>query len=196
VRVGLKQLFSQCDEIDVCEEVSNGGQVLEALRKSAYDLLLLDIAMPGINGLDLISRISLRYPSQRILIFSMHKETNMVSRALKAGAHGYISKDSEPNALIMAVRTVAGGGRFLDPSLGVQIVFDIDEANSPSSDSLTDREFGVLRMLVRGLKVSEIAEELSISNKTVSTHKNRIMKKLDVDNNAELIRYAIQNGLG
>jgi len=195
VRVGLKQLFGQYDDIDVCGEASDGGQVLELIRNGTYDLLLLDMEMPGITGLDLISRIKSRYPSQRILVLSMHSATSIASRALKAGAHGYISKITDPNTLVMAVRSVAGGGQFLDPAIGVKMVFDGEEDRSQSPVSLTDREFSILQMLVRGLKVGEIAGELSISNKTVSTHKVRLMKKLCVDSNAELIRYAMTNNL-
>jgi DNA-binding NarL/FixJ family response regulator len=196
VRVGLKQLFSLYDDIEVGGEAADGGQVLDALRQDTYDLLLLDMTMRGVTGLDLIARIKSRHPDQRILILSMHTETNVASRAIKAGAHGYLSKDSDPNTLIMAIRTVAGGGRFLDPALGVQLVFDGEESGPVPAENLTDREFGIMQMLLRGLKVSEIANELSISNKTVSTHKIRLMKKLGVGNNAELVRYAMRNGLG
>ncbi len=195
VRVGLRQLIDQYDDMDIFCEVSDGGKVIESLRNESYDLLLLDMEMPGIKGCDLISRIKSRYPSQRILIFSMHRETNLITRVLKAGAHGYISKDSDPKTLIMAIRAVAEGGQFLDPVLGAQLVFDDSDSKNLAEETLTDREFCILQMLVRGHKVGEIARELSISNKTVSTHKNRLMKKLGVGNGADLVRYAMQNGL-
>ncbi len=199
VRDGLKQLFGLYPDIEVAAEASNGGQVLDALRESTFDLLLLDLSMPGISGLDLIARIRARYPEQRILILSMHTEPNVASRALKSGAHGYLSKDSDSDTLLSAIRKVAGGNRFLDPALGVQLAFGIEndgESDASTEAKLTDREYNIMQMLLRGMGVNEIARDLSISNKTVSTHKARLMKKLGVDSNAELVRYAMKHGLG
>lgn len=197
VRDGLKQLFGLYPDIEVAAEASDGGQVLDALREGTFDLLLLDMSMHGISGVNLISRIRSRYPAQRILVLSMHTEPNIASRALKSGAHGYLSKDSDSTILITAIRKVAAGNRFLDPALGVQLVFDVGaEEESPLEAKLTDREYGIMQMLLQGMGVNEIARELSISNKTVSTHKVKFMKKLGVNSNAELVRYAIKNGLG
>ena len=196
VRDGLKQLFALYHDIEVAAEAANGGEVLDTLRDGSFDLLLLDMSMQGISGLDLIARIKARHPTQRILVLSMHTESSIASRALKAGAHGYLSKDSDTAMLISAIRKVAAGGRFLDPTLGVQMAFDggSDTKATPET-SLTDREYTIMQMLLQGMGVNEIARELSISNKTVSTHKIRLMKKLKVESNAELVRYAIQNGL-
>jgi DNA-binding NarL/FixJ family response regulator len=196
VRDGLKQLFSLYNDIVVAAEASCGEEVLEALRNDIFDLVLLDMSMNGISGLELISRINTHYPKQPILILSMHAEPNIATRALKTGAHGYLSKDSDHTALVSAIRSVAGGGRFLDPALGVRLAFDSssEEGDDPALN-LSEREYSIMQMFVRGMGVNEIAHELSISNKTVSTHKVRLMKKLSVDNNAELVRYAVKHGL-
>lgn len=196
VRDGLKQLLALFDDVDVMEEAADGGQVLDALRKDKFDLLLMDMSMPGLSGLDLISRIKVHYPSQRILMLSMHTDPNLATRALKAGAHGYLSKDSDSATLIAAIRMVASGGHFLDPSMGVQMVVDVsDDGLSNPELELTDREYSILQMLLNGKGVNEIARDLCISNKTVSTHKMRLMKKLGVENTAELVRYSIKHGL-
>ncbi|MGD8912528.1 MAG: response regulator transcription factor [Candidatus Thiodiazotropha sp.] len=197
VRDGLKQLFNLYDDIHVAAEASSGGEVLEALRNDIFDLVLLDMSMNGVSGLELISHINTRYPKQRILILSMHAEPNIATSALKAGAHGYLSKDSDYSALVVAIRSVAGGGRFLDPALGVRLAFDSrSEESNDLALNLTEREYSIMQMFVQGMGVNEIAHELSISNKTVSTHKVRLMKKLSVDNNVELVRYAVKHGLG
>jgi DNA-binding NarL/FixJ family response regulator len=197
VRDGLKQLFELCEDIEVAAEASSGGQVLDALRVDAFDLLLLDMSMHGISGLELISRIRSRYPKQRILILTMHTEPNIASRALKSGADGYLSKDCDTATLLSAIRKVAIGGRFLDPTLGVELAFDVNNQEDATPEmKLTDREYNIMLMLLRGMGVNEIARELSISNKTVSTHKIRLMKKLGVDSNAELVRYGVKHGLG
>lgn len=196
VRDGLKQLFELQDDIVVAAEASSGGEVLDALREDKFDLLLLDMSMHGVSGVDLISRIHSRYPRQRILILSMHTEPNIASRALKTGAHGYLSKDCDTVTLLSAIRKVSAGGNFLDPALGVQMVFEVGSTEETDGEiKLTNREYGIMQMLLRGMGVNEIARELSISNKTVSTHKVRLMKKLGVDSNADLVRYAMKHGL-
>jgi DNA-binding NarL/FixJ family response regulator len=197
VRDGLKQLFELCDDIEVTAEASSGEQVLDALRVGSFDLLLLDMSMHGVSGIELISRIRSRYPKQRILILTMHTEPNIASRALKSGVDGYLSKDCDTATLLSAIRKVAAGERFLDPALGVQLAFDADSGSDATPEmKLTDREYNIMLMLLRGMGVNEIAHELSISNKTVSTHKVRLMKKLGVDSNADLVRYGLKHGLG
>ncbi len=196
VRDGLKQLLGLFEDVEVVAEAADGGQVLDTLRKDDFDLLLMDMSMPGISGLDLITRIKAHYPAQRILMLSMHTDPNLATRALKAGAHGYLSKDSDSATLVAAIRMVASGGHFLDPSMGVQMVVDMPKGGASNSElGLTDREYTILQMLLGGMGVNEIARDLCISNKTVSTHKMRLMKKLGVENTAELVRYGIRNGL-
>jgi DNA-binding NarL/FixJ family response regulator len=196
VRDGLKQLFQQCEDIEVVAEASDGEQVLNALQIDAFDLLLLDMSMQGVSGLELISRIRSLHPKQRILILTMHTEPNIASRALKSGAQGYLSKDCDTATLLSAIRKVTAGERFLDPILGVQMAFDVDNNSDATPEmKLSDREYSVMQMLLQGMGVNEIARELSISNKTVSTHKIRLMRKLGVDSNADLVRYALKHGL-
>lgn len=197
VREGLMQLFALFDDITVAAEASNGKQVLDALRDSEFDLVLLDMSMSGISGVDLIARIRAHHPLQPILILSMHSEPGVAARALKAGASGYLSKDSDSSTLIAAIRKVAAGGRFLDPAMGVQMAFEqgVHTEQAPAELQLTDREYHIMGMLVRGMGVNEIANELSLSNKTVSTHKMRLMKKMNIGSTADLVRYAISHGL-
>lgn len=196
VRDGLKQLFALFEDIKVVKEASNGGQVLEALRGDGFDMVLLDMSMSGISGIDLISRVHLQSPQLPILILSMHTEPGVATRALRAGASGYLSKDCDANTLVSAIRKVAAGGKFLDPSVGVQIACDTGQGEGGNMlEQLTDREYHIMGMLVRGMGVNEIAAELSLSNKTVSTHKMRLMKKLNIDNNADLVRYAMTHGI-
>lgn len=195
VRDGLKQLFALFDDIEVAKEAANGSQVLELLRSEDFNLLLLDMSMAGISGVDLISRVHLQVPELPILILSMHTEPGVATRALRAGASGYLSKDCDANTLVSAIRKVAAGGKFLDPAVGVQIACDNAQGDGGNMlEQLTDREYHIMGMLVRGMGVNEIAGALSLSNKTVSTHKMRLMKKLNIDNNADLVRYAMTHG--
>jgi DNA-binding NarL/FixJ family response regulator len=194
VREGLKQLFSLGTDISVVAEAVSGGEVLEAMRAGGIDLILLDLTMPGISGVNLISRLRARDDCPPILVLSMHNELQVARRALTEGASGYLTKDSDPKTLMSAIRKVASGGRFIDPGLAEQMAFDTGGDRKPH-ELLSDREYDIFRMLARGKGVNEIAEELSISNKTVSTHKARLMEKMNVQNNAELVRYALANGL-
>lgn len=196
VREGLKQLFSLYADISVAGEATNGADVLVNLRHTEVDLLLLDMTMPGISGAELITRIRAQDAKLPILVLSMHNEVQIARRALANGASGYLTKDSDPEILLAAVRKVAGGGRFIDPGLAEAMAFDNGKAETDDPHQLlSEREFQILRLLVGGKSVNDIADELSISNKTVSTHKTRLMQKLNVGNNAELVRYGIDNGL-
>lgn len=196
VRKGLAQLFSLVGDIQVVAEAHNGPQVLATLRDITVDLVLLDMTMPGLNGEELIARIRLQHPSQAILVLSMHDEAQIAQRALRAGAAGYLTKDSEPEVLLAAVRRVAAGGRFVDPDIAEQLIFQLGGVSSrPAHEALSSREFQILCLLARGVGVNEIAGGLAISNKTVSTHKARLMEKMGFSSNADLIRYAVSNGL-
>ncbi|MBI5005506.1 MAG: response regulator transcription factor [Nitrosomonadales bacterium] len=195
VREGLKQLLALSSVTLVGEAVS-GAQLLESLRKVTADLLLLDMTMPGISGVELIERVRAQDPRLPILVLSMHNEPQIARRALTAGASGYCTKDSDPEVLIEAIRKVASGGRFIDPVLAESMAFDTGQhAQYQPREVLSDREFNILRLLVQGKSVNEIAAELVISNKTVSTHKARLMQKLNLKNNAELVRYGVDHGL-
>ena len=196
VRSGLRQLLSLAPDISVGAEAVDGAQVLEGLRQQRPDLLLLDINMPGLSGPDLITRIRSHWPTLPILVLSMHNEPQVAARVLKAGAHGYVTKDSEMEVLLGAIRRVAGGGRYIVPELAEQLVFDRNtESDQPPHASLSDRELEVFRLLVQGKGVNEIADQLCISNKTVSTHKTRLMEKLNLHSTADLVRYALTHQL-
>lgn len=196
VREGLKQLFVLAADISVVGAATSGAEVLEALHHNAADLLLLDMTMPGISGIELISRVKAQNPSQKILVLSMHNEPQIARRALGAGAAGYLTKDSDPEVLLAAIRRVAAGGRYIDASLAEAMVFEApDDRQQAPHEQLSEREMQILKMLVRGDSVNEIASALIISNKTVSTHKSRLMQKLNLGNNAELVRYGVEHAL-
>lgn len=196
VRSGLKQVFSLAPDLEVIGEAINGNEVLAFLRQQVPDLLLLDINMPGLSGPDLIARVKAHWADLPILVLSMHNEVQIAARVLKAGANGYVTKDSEMDVLLGAIRRVAGGGKFIAPELAEKLVFDMSIASEkPAHMTLSDRELEVFRLLVAGKGVNDIAEQLCISNKTVSTHKTRLMEKLNLSGVAELMRYAMQHGL-
>jgi DNA-binding NarL/FixJ family response regulator len=195
VRRGLGQILTTCADLKVVGEAGSGAEVLAKLRTCQAELLLLDLSMPGVSGIDLVRRVHAEYPALPILVVSIHNETQVVSRALRAGAAGYVTKDSEPDVLMAAIRKLAAGGRFIDPKLVDAVVFATHGNDAPPHEILSDREFQVLQMLASGKSISEIANQFSLSAKTVSTHKMRLMQKLDLENNAALIRYALKHGL-
>ncbi len=190
VRGGLKQLFSLSLDIDVVAEADSSIELMHILKKTAVDLVLLDLNMPALGGVELIEQISQQYPNLKILILSMHNELQIVSRALKAGATGYITKDNDPETLLAAIRKLAAGGRYIDPRLAEKMAFEFERGVTVKPhEKLSAREFEILQLLASGKTVNEISNELSISNKTVSTYKARLFEKLQISNNAELIRY-------
>jgi len=190
VRGGLKHLFQLSLEIDVVAEADNSQQLLNLLKDNEVDLLLLDLNMPGCSGIELITHIRSHYPDLPILVLSMHNELQIVARALKAGASGYLTKDNEPEILLSAIRKVAAGGRFIDPKLVENLVFEFEGLDEKKPhEKLSEREFEVMKLLASGKSVNEIADALFISNKTVSTHKTHLLKKLHLNNITELVRY-------
>lgn len=196
VRGGLKQLLALDDGVTVAGEATNGQQVLEMLRAASFDLLLLDMTMPGISGIELITRIRAHDAKLPILVLSMRNEAQVARSAIKAGANGYLTKDNEPEMLLAAIRRTAAGKRFIDPLLAEEIVFESGgEGMAPAHELLSPREFHILGLLVRGKTVNDIAHELAISNKTVSTHKARLMRKMSIRSNADLVKYGIEHGL-
>ncbi|SIO47889.1 response regulator [Paraburkholderia phenazinium] len=195
VRGGLKQIIATTDDIVVTGEAAQGSEVVDKLRICEVDLLLLDMTMPGISGVDLIRRVRVEQPALPVLVLSIHNEAQVVSRALRAGATGYVTKDSDPDVLLAAIRKLAAGGRFIDPKLVDAIIFETHSGDAPPHEVLSDREFQVLQMLAAGTSINEIAETLALSAKTISTHKMRLMQKLGLANNAELILYTVRHGL-
>jgi len=196
VRGGLKQIFALVPDFEVVGVAVNGGEVLECLRHAPFDLLLLDLNMPGISGADLIQRVKAHRPDLPILVLSMHNEPQVAARMLKAGASGYITKDCEPDILLAAIRKVATNGKYIDPDLAEKMVFDVTSAaQRPAHSLLSERELEVFRLLTTGKGVNEIALQLAISNKTVSTHKVRLMEKMNLPSMADLMRYAMHHSL-
>ena len=196
VREGLKQLLSAAGDLAVLAEAQNGREVLERVRALDFDVLLLDMSMPGKSGIELIKQVHAEKPKLRILVLSMHEEEQYAVRAIKAGASGYLTKESASAQLVSAIRKVAGGGAFITDSVAQQLALGaMPQAEGPPHTALSDREFQVFRELVSGKAVSDIAAQLNLSVKTVSTHKARIMQKMNMSNPAELIRYAIHHRL-
>ncbi|WP_104903554.1 response regulator transcription factor [Pseudomonas sp. LH1G9] len=196
MREGLKQLFMLVADVQVVAEAESGTQVIELLRQVEIDLLLLDMNMPGISGEILIARLHTQYPELPILVLSMHNEIHIAQRALRAGALGYLTKDRDPETLLIAMRRVASGQRYLDPALAEQIALQSSGLKQQTYvESLSDREFQILRLLAHGMSVNQIAEQLVISNKTVSTHKTRLMEKMGFGSTADIVRFAMTLGI-
>ncbi|MEX3693287.1 response regulator [Paraburkholderia sp. BR14263] len=195
VRGGLRQILATTSDIVVTTEAGEGPEVIEKLRTSEIDLLLLDMKMPGLSGVDLIRRVRSDRPTLPVLVLSIYNEAQVASRALRAGATGYVTKDSDPQVLLAAIRKLADGGRFIDPKLVDPMVFEKYGVDAPPHEILSDREFQVLQMLSGGRTIKNIADACALSAKTISTHKMRLMQKLGLANNAELIRYAIRHRL-
>ncbi|HEX5311398.1 response regulator transcription factor [Aquabacterium sp.] len=195
VRGGIRQIMATTDDVQVVAEASSTDEALALVRAGNVDVLLLDISLPGLGGLELLKVLHAEMPSLPVLILSMHNEGQIVQRALKAGAQGYVTKDSEPNVLLTGVRKVAEGGKFIDPALVESVVFTSGETDAHPKAVLSEREYQILQMIVSGMPLGDIADNLHLSPKTVSTHKMRMMQKLGVTNNPDLVRCAIRHGM-
>ncbi len=195
-REGLKQILEDVPDMVVADDVSRGQEVLEKIAKNDYDILLLDIAMPGLDGLQTLKVLKGRKPEMRVLILSMYSEEQYAVRAIKAGAAGYITKGSASEELIDAIRKVSCGGRYISSSIVDKLLFDLEpEPQRLPHERLSDREFQILCMIARGKTVSEIALELCLSVKTVSTHRVHILEKMKMKSNAELMSYSLKQNL-
>ncbi len=196
VREGLKRILeAHCAEWQVAE-ASSAFQALEVMRTQAFDVVIVDLSMPGMSGLDLIRRIHSDFPAMAVLVLSMHAEEQYALRSFKAGANGYVTKDSAAEELVAAVRKVAAGGAYVTTSLAERVVQQLNgNVKVPLHAQLSDRELEVLRRLVAGHRLTDIAEELHLSVKTVSTHKTRIQDKLGLPGLAALVRYGVENEL-
>jgi DNA-binding NarL/FixJ family response regulator len=196
VREGLKQILLRAEDFEIGGEASNGHEVLDKVRNSAWDLLLLDMSMPGRSGIELIKLIKAERPQLPILVLTMHAEKQYAVRAFKAGAAGYLTKESAPLELVSAARKVASGGIYVSPVTAEYMAVSIGQPQqSLPHQRLSDREFEVFRMIVGGSSISDIAERLTLSVKTVSTHKTRILQKMQMQSQTELIHYAIKHNL-
>ncbi|HJV96222.1 MAG TPA: response regulator transcription factor [Albitalea sp.] len=196
VREGLKRILDATGEAWQVAEASSSFQALECLRREGADMAIVDLSMPGMNGLDLIRRIKSEFPQVKVLVLSMHAEEQYALRSFKAGANGYVTKDSAAAELVIAVHKVAAGGAYVTASLAERVVQQVSgHANAPRHAQLSDRELEVLRRIVSGQRLTDIADALHLSVKTVSTHKSRILDKLQLPNMAALIRYGLEHQL-
>ena len=196
VREGLKRIVSDVADFTVAGEAADGTQVLQIVRSLEFDVLVLDLSMPGRSGMELIKLVKAEQPRLRILVLSMHQEMQYAVRAIKSGASGYLTKESAPAQLEQAIRKIAAGGAYISAEVAEQLALGaMPGSTALPHESLSDREFEVFRMLVAGEGVSEIAGKLNLSVKTVSTHKANLMQKLGLSNATELVRYALKHGL-
>jgi len=196
VRKGLKEIIEEIPDMMVGDEASNGREALEKVRKSDFDIVLLDISMPGRSGLDILKELKSEKPDLSVLILSIHSEEQYAVRVLKAGASGYLTKESAPDELIAAIRKASTGRKYISSSLGEKLALYLEiDAEKPLHETLSDREYEVMRMIASGKTITEIAEKLFLSVKTISTYRSRILEKMRMKSNAELIRYALKNRL-
>jgi len=196
VRKGLKEIIEVTPDMMVGDEASNGQEALEKVRKNDFDVVLLDISMPGRSGLEILKELKSEKPELSVLILSMHPEEQYAVRVLKAGASGYLTKESAPDELIAAIRKASIGRKYISSSLGEKLAFDLEiDSEKPLHETLSDREYEVMRMIASGKTISEIAKKLFLSVKTISTYRSRILEKMRMKSSAELTHYALKNRL-
>lgn len=198
VRQGLKQIFEECPEIRTIDEAADGAELVQKIIKNTYDVALLDISMPGRNGLTVLEEIKSIQPKLNVLMLSIYPEEQYAIKALKLGASGYLLKSSSPPEIILAIQKVANGGKFISPFIAEKLVGSLYSENpidKPLHENLSAREIEVLCLLAQGKSVSDIASELFISSKSVSTYKQRLLVKLGLKTVADIVRYAIKEGL-
>ena len=196
VREGLKRIVSDILDMAVCGEAANGGEVMQRVRELSFDVLMLDLSMPGRSGMELIKLVHAEKPRLRILVLSMHQELQYAVRAIKSGASGYLTKECAPDQLEQALRKVAAGGAFISSEVAQQLALGAMPGSSAvAHETLSDREFEVFRLLAAGVSVTDIGTQLNLSVKTISTHKANLMQKMGLNNPSELIRYALKHDL-
>lgn len=196
VREGLKQILAETRDIVVAGEAENGLDAIKLFRKADCQVLLLDISMPEKSGIDVLKQIKKERPELAVLMLSMHREDQYAIRSLKAGAAGYLTKQSAPRELVTAIRQVAGGLKYISPALAQELANTLgDDHDTPLHETLSDREYQTLTMIAAGQTVGAIAEQLSLSVKTVSEYRARLLVKMKLKNSAELTHYAIRNHL-
>ena len=196
VRRGLRQILAETPDIMVGGEAGTADEALTLLRRESWSVVVLDINLPGASGMDLLTQIRKERPSLPVLVLTVYSEEEYAVRAIKAGAAGFLTKESAPDKLIEAVRKVAAGGRYISAELAEALASMLaGEGRGMPHERLSDREFEVLKMLASGKTVSQVAQDLALSVKTVSTHRMRILKKMNMKTNAELTHYAVRNAL-
>jgi two-component system, NarL family, invasion response regulator UvrY len=197
VRRGLIQILTEYADLTVVGEAQDAQELFTLVRSQAWDIVILDVSMPGRGGLDVLKELKSDFPERPVLILSGHPEDQYAVRTLKAGAAGYLTKDSAPGELVTAVRKAMQGGKYVSATLAEKLAFNLTpETDRLPHETLSDREYQVMCRIASGKTVSEIAEEFSLSVKTISTYRTRILEKMNLKNNAELTLYAIQHGLG
>lgn len=196
VREGLKRIITSADDMTVVGEAADGSEVMQQVRGADFDVLLLDLSMPGRSGMELIKLVRGEKPRLRILVLSMHQELQYAVRAIKSGASGYLTKESAPLQLLQVLRKIAAGGAFISADVAEQLAMgSMQGAGVAAHEKLSDREFEVFRLIAIGVSVTDIAARLNLSAKTISTHKSNLMQKMGLNNQSELIRYAIKHGV-
>jgi DNA-binding NarL/FixJ family response regulator len=196
VRQGLRQILSGIPDMEVAGEAINGQEALEQVRAGGWDVLVLDITMPDYSGFDILQELKLEQPHLPVLVLSIHAEEQFAVRLLKAGASGYLTKENAPDELVKAIRKVESGGKYISPALAESLAYNLEAASDrPPHEALSDREFQVMQLMASGKTLTEIAEILALSRKTVSTYRTRLLEKMNLKTNAEVIRYAIENSL-
>jgi len=195
-REGLRHILAGCPDFTVAGEASNGQEVLEKVSNNECDMVLLDIAMPGTPGLEVLKRLKNEKPKLPVLVLSMYPEEQYAVRVIKAGASGYLTKESASEELITAIRRISGGRKYITSSIAERLADDVEPtAEKPLHDTLSDREFEVYRMIAAGKTTTQIAEELFLSVKTISTYRSRILEKMKMKTNTELMHYAIKHNM-
>jgi len=195
-REGLKKIISESHDIVISDEVSTGMELLDRIKKNSYDIIILDISLPDMSGLEILGNLQNEKKRPPVLIISMHPEEQYAVRALKTGASGYLTKGSIPDELLTAIRRVSAGRKYISSALAEKLAADLNNSGEePAHDKLSDREYQVMVMLASGKSTGDIAKQLSLSLPTISTYRSRILQKINLKNNAELIHYAIKNNL-
>ena len=196
VRDGLKQILHQIQGVTLIDEAADGQQALNQLKKESFDIVLLDISLPDRNGLEILQTVKVKWPSTNVLMLSMHPQEQYAIRAFKFGASGYLTKDTASEELLIAVKRVSCGGKYISQSIAESLAAHLDKDNYKlKHEMLSDREFEIMIKISNGRSLHEIGNELCISEKTVSTYRSRIMEKMEMNKNTELTRYCIENNL-
>jgi DNA-binding NarL/FixJ family response regulator len=196
VRQGLRQILSDTDDMEVTGEAGNGVEAVQLARQHEWDVMLMDVSMPDRNGIDALKMVRKEFPRLPVLILSMYPEDQYAIRALKAGAAGYLTKQSAPEQLVTAIRQVASGKKYVSAALALELAEAItDDSGRPAHEKLSDREYQTLCMIASGRTLTQIGEELNLSVKTVSVYRARLLEKMRLANNAELTHYALKHGL-
>jgi len=196
VREGLKRILADAPELRVAGEAATGTEAIRLVREESWGVMLLDISLPGANGLEVLRAVKEHAPKLPVLVLTMYSEDQYALRMLKAGAAGYLTKEGAPAQLVAAIRKVASGGKYISPAVAEKLAWELERKRQPAThEDLSNREFEILRLIASGKTVSEIARDLTLSVKTVSTYRMRLLTKLNMKSNAELTHYAIKGGL-